>query len=178
MALAEYLADTSVFARLHRPAVLDAVAPLIDRGLVATCSIIDLEVQYSARSCEEYARVSSGRAGFEGLVMDQEVWDAAILTQGMLAAQGRLRAVGVPDLLIAATAARHRVTASPSCTRPRLRHSGGGDGTAHIVGRPALDADTLRLLPKSRSGGPVTDLQCAQAKRSGRIGSSISSIGQ
>jgi len=128
VALAQYLADTSVFARLHRPTVLKVVAPLIDRGLVATCSIIDLEVQYSARSSEEYVRVLAGRAGFEGLVMDQEVWDAAILTQGMLAAQGRLRAVGIPDLLIAATAARHRVTV--------LHYDRDFDIVADVTGQP------------------------------------------
>lgn len=109
MALATHLADTSVYARIRWPAVAEAVVPLIDRGLVATCSVVDLELFYSARTSEEHMRAIEYRAGFERLDVEQQDWDAATATQAALAARGQLRAVGVADLLIAAVAARHGV---------------------------------------------------------------------
>ncbi|MGF1663780.1 MAG: PIN domain-containing protein [Kineosporiaceae bacterium] len=67
-------------------------------------------------------------AGFELLDMDQTVWDSAAATQRALAAHGRLRAVGIPDLLIAATAARHRVTV--------VHHDRDFDHIASVTGQP------------------------------------------
>jgi hypothetical protein len=128
VALASFLADTSVYARLHLPLVTAALGPLIDRGLVATCSVVDLEIGYSARSHAEYDAVADERAGFELLDMDQAVWDAAAATQRSLAVDGRLRAVGIPDLLIAATAARHRVTV--------LHHDRDFEHIASVTGQP------------------------------------------
>ncbi|MGF1647525.1 MAG: PIN domain nuclease [Kineosporiaceae bacterium] len=128
MALATHLADTSVYARLHVQSVTAAVAPLIDRGLVATCSVVDLEMGYSARSRAECESLAEERSGFELLDMDQSVWDAAAATQRALAADGRLRAVGIPDLLIAATAAHHRVTV--------LHYNRDFDHIASVTGQP------------------------------------------
>jgi predicted nucleic acid-binding protein len=109
MALAASLVDTSVWARLHLPAVASSVVPEIDRGLVATCSVIDMEIQYSARSAAELQELLDERAGFERLDVDQVDWDIATETRRLLAEAGMLRAVGIPDLLIAAVAARHGV---------------------------------------------------------------------
>jgi hypothetical protein len=128
VALATLLADTSVYARLHVPSVAAAVVPLVDRGLVATCSVVDLEIGYSARSHAEYESVADERSGFELLDMDQSVWDAAAATQRALAADGRLRAVGIRDLLIAATAARHRVTV--------LHYDRAFEHIASVTGQP------------------------------------------
>jgi predicted nucleic acid-binding protein len=128
VALATHLADTSVYARLHLPPVNAAVVPLIDRGLVATCSVVDLEIGYTARSRVEYEDVMDERSGFERLDMDQDVWDAAAATQRSLAADGRLRAVGIPDLLIAATAACHGVTV--------LHYDRDFDHIASVTGQP------------------------------------------
>lgn len=43
-----YLVDTSVLNRAHLPVVREVLQPLARRSLLATCSIVDLEVLYSA----------------------------------------------------------------------------------------------------------------------------------
>ncbi len=47
MARARYLADTSMFARLQKPAVATAASPLIARGEVAICAPVTFELGYS-----------------------------------------------------------------------------------------------------------------------------------
>ncbi|MHB8342494.1 MAG: PIN domain-containing protein [Mycobacteriales bacterium] len=110
MAIATLVADKSAYARLHVPVVFAQLAPLIERGLVATCSMIDLEILYSSRSPAEYDGVLSERAGLERLDMSQADWDRAMQVQRRLAALSQHRAASIPDLLIAAVAERHRVT--------------------------------------------------------------------
>jgi predicted nucleic acid-binding protein len=110
VALARYLADKSAYARLHLPAVHQRLAPLIERGLVATCTIIDLEVLFSTRTAADYDEVRAERAALERLDIDQLDWDRALDIQNQLVRAGLLRAVSLPDLVIAAVAERHRVT--------------------------------------------------------------------
>lgn len=49
MAIATYLVDTSANARLDNPAVAQVLGPLHERGLCATCAVLNLEALYSAR---------------------------------------------------------------------------------------------------------------------------------
>jgi hypothetical protein len=110
VAIASFLVDKSAWARLHHAAVSTRLLPLIDAGLVATCAVIELELRYSARNHDELESISRQRgAGYEYLAMPDEVWDRALEVQHQLSARGQLRAVGIPDLLIAATAERHGV---------------------------------------------------------------------
>lgn len=109
MALARYLADKSAYARLHRPRVYERLGPLLEHGLVATCSLIDLEVLYSCRSPEEYESVRQERSAWERLDIEQADWDRALAVQGLLARRSRHRAAGLADLVLAAVAERHRV---------------------------------------------------------------------
>jgi predicted nucleic acid-binding protein len=109
--IARYLIDTSVLARMSQPAVANPVVPLIDAGLVGTCAVLDLEALYGARSAADYEaiRIDRGRA-YEYLPTHDEQWQRALDVQRALAARGQLRAVGIGDLLIAATAEHHGVT--------------------------------------------------------------------
>lgn len=109
MAVARYLADTSAYARFRNPAVARVLEPLLDAGLVATCSPVDLELLYSTRTADEHEQVRRERRGFEQLDTEQVDWDRAAQVQSVLASQGRTRAVGIADLLVAAVAERHRV---------------------------------------------------------------------
>lgn len=110
-AVARYLADTSALSRLDHPAVDAALSPLIESGQVATCGMIELEVLYSARSPDDYARRRRQlRDGFEQLPMPDEVWQRALEVQAALATRSEHRGAALPDLLIAATAERHSVT--------------------------------------------------------------------
>jgi predicted nucleic acid-binding protein len=109
-AVASYLADTSALARLHRPSVTAVLGPLIEAGLVATCGVIELELGWATRSSEEFDQVRADRdEGYEWLATHDEDWQRALAVQAQLWRRGRIRAVGFPDLLIAAVAEREQV---------------------------------------------------------------------
>ena len=110
MAVARFLVDTSAWGRLRHAEVAARLVPLVDRGLVATCSPLDLEVLWSTRSPLEYEEVRAERLGLEPVDVDQGQWDRALEVQRHLARSSRTRAVGIPDLLIAAAAERHGLT--------------------------------------------------------------------
>jgi len=100
---ARYLADKSALARMPLEPVRLRLAPLIEAGEVATCSIIDLEVLFSARNGEEHEKVRQRRAlAYQVVPVTEEIFQRAIEIQGELAKTGRHR-VPIPDLLIAAT---------------------------------------------------------------------------
>jgi predicted nucleic acid-binding protein len=110
-AVASYLADTSSLARLHRPAVAAVLGPLIEAGLVATCGVIEFELGWATRTGAEFDRVRTDRdEGYEWLATHDEDWHRALDVQATLWHSGRVRAVGFPDLLIAAVAEREQVT--------------------------------------------------------------------
>src|SRR5579864_8909922 len=108
--VARYLADNSALARLRHPEVATVLAPLIESGVVATCGVIEFELAWATRSGAEFDQVRADRdAGYEWLATRDEDWRRALEVQATLRG-GRIRAVGLPDLLIAAVAERERVT--------------------------------------------------------------------
>lgn len=128
-AVAAYLADTSALARLDQVPVIEILGPLIEAGLVATCATIELEVRYSARSPAEYQQIARDRAlGYEMLPTDDWITTRALDVQSVLGAAGEHRAVKLADLLIAATAERHRVQV--------LHYDHDYDRIAEITGQP------------------------------------------
>jgi predicted nucleic acid-binding protein len=127
MAVARYLADKSVWARLTQPAVRAAVAPRADRGLIGTCSIIDLEILYSARTGSEHDHFRAQRTAFEYFPMTDEIAQRAVEVQGLLAHRAQHRSVSIPDLLIAATAERYGLTV--------LHYDGDYERIAAITGQ-------------------------------------------
>ncbi|MUL78842.1 PIN domain-containing protein [Mycolicibacterium sp. CBMA 226] len=109
--IARYLVDTSAAARMKSPAVARRLAPLIEAGLVATTAQLDAEALYSARNPAEYEQLwSDRRLAYEYLPTADEHWQAALGAQRTLARDGRHRAVGMADLLIATLAVAHDVT--------------------------------------------------------------------
>jgi predicted nucleic acid-binding protein len=129
MAVARYLPDTSVWARLSYGSVRSALAPYVDRGLVGTCPIIDLEILYSARTGAEHIHFRAQREAFEYFAMTDEIAQRAVEVQGLLAQQAQHRSVSIPDLLVAATAERYRLTV--------LHYDGDYDRIAALTGQPA-----------------------------------------
>ncbi len=110
-AVARYLADTSALARLRRHPVAVVLGPLIEAGLVATCGVIEFELGWAARSGKEFDDLRADRdLGYEWLPTRDEDWRRALHVQAALWRRGQIRAVGFPDLLIAAVAERERVT--------------------------------------------------------------------
>lgn len=128
-AVARYLADKSALARLNQATVYHALGPLIDAGLVATCAVIEFEVLWSTRSSPEFNSVRADRSlGYEWLATEDSDWRRALDVQQQLWADGKMRAVPLPDLLIAAVAERHRVTV--------LHYDAYYDHIAAITGQP------------------------------------------
>jgi predicted nucleic acid-binding protein len=128
-AVASYLADTSALARLrHRP-VAAALGPLIEAGLVATCGVIEFELGWVTRSSKEFDELRADRdVGYEWLPTHDEDWRRALAVQAALWRGGQVRAVGFPDLLIAAVAERERVSV--------LHYDSDYDLIAEVTGQP------------------------------------------
>jgi predicted nucleic acid-binding protein len=128
-AVARYLADTSALARLrHRP-VAAVLGPMIAAGLVATCGVIEFELGWATRSGKELEELRADRdTGYEWLPTHDEDWRRALEVQGTLWRGGQVRAVGFPDLLIAAVAERERVMV--------LHYDSDYELIAHVTGQP------------------------------------------
>ena len=108
-AVARFLADTSALARLRRHPVAVVLGPMIEAGMVATCGVVEFEVGWATRSGKEFDEVRADRdAGYEWLPTHDEDWRRALDVQAALWRGGHVRAVGFPDLLIAAVAERER----------------------------------------------------------------------
>ena len=99
-----FLIDRSALARMPLESVRRRLAPIIEAGEAATCSIVDLEVLYSVRSFEEHRQTRERRAlAYTKISLTQEIFERAVEVQGSLAKKGRHR-IPIPDLVIAAAA--------------------------------------------------------------------------
>ena len=108
--MTRYLIDKSVLARMGNERVLRRVGPILERGDAVTCSIVDLEVLYSARNADDHEQIHRRRAlAYHRIELDEAIFQRAIAVQGELAKTGRHR-VPIPDLVIAAAAESARVT--------------------------------------------------------------------
>ena len=73
---------------------------------LCVCPIIELEILYSARDADEYARIEQRLDLYRSLRVDTQTLATARGAQRELAALGRHR-IPMPDLLIAACAQQH-----------------------------------------------------------------------
>ena len=105
------LADTSVWARIGKPAMAWFAAAVED-GLIAVCDQVAMEVLFSARDATDFRATEDALLACPWLAVEPHDWDEARRVFRALADQGPLhhRQVKIPDLLIAAVAARHDVT--------------------------------------------------------------------
>jgi predicted nucleic acid-binding protein len=128
-AVATCLADTSALARLRHKPVAAVLGPLIEAGLVATCGVIEFELGWAARNAQQFDELRADRdAGYEWLPTHDQDWRRALAVQADLWRSGKVRAVGFPDLLVAAVAERERVTV--------LHYDGDYDLIAAVTGQP------------------------------------------
>jgi predicted nucleic acid-binding protein len=128
MAVASYLAAKSAWARVQQPAVRSVMAGYVERGLIGTCAIIDLEILFSARTGTEHAHFRNQRDAFEYFPLNDEIARRAVEVQGLLARRAQHRSISIPDLLIAATAERFSLTV--------LHYDGDYERIAEITGQP------------------------------------------
>ena len=110
MPRANLLIDTSVFARLSKPAVAAEAAPLIAEGHVAMCAPVAFELGLSARNAADHEALMSRLAAFESVPVTDGDHRRAIDIQGRLAAQGGHRALALVDALVAAVAESRDMT--------------------------------------------------------------------
>lgn len=101
-----FLVDKSALARLPQASVDRRLTPLLLAGHVATCSIIDLELLFSARSHADFGQLLAARRALPMVDIEQLDFDRAIKVIELLARQGKHRGASIPDLLIAAVAER------------------------------------------------------------------------
>lgn len=94
---------------MHKVAVRDTLAPVISRGVAATCGMVETELLYSARNVAEHDHTRQRLRALEWLATPDEVWSRVAEIQRALTERGQHRAVAIPDLVIAATAERHGV---------------------------------------------------------------------
>lgn len=70
--IAQYLVDTSVWARMTKAPVREAIAPLAERGFLATCAPVEMELLYSTRNASDRDRVRDWLRAFEWLPTNDE----------------------------------------------------------------------------------------------------------
>lgn len=99
-----YLGDTSALARSSNPAIAGRLSPLLEAGLVARCTITDLEAGFSSASPHAHRTMRAVRSAWPFVEMDQRVLSRASEVQDELAAQSQHRGAKIADLLIAAAA--------------------------------------------------------------------------
>ncbi len=102
-----YVADKSALARMKHPTVAARITPLLVGGDVATCSVVELEILFSAKTHADLVATRARRRALPQLAIIQADFDRAIAVLEGLARSGHHRAAGIPDLLIAAIAERH-----------------------------------------------------------------------
>ena len=106
-----YLADKGALARLGRPEVGAVLEPLILAGEVATCASSSWRSSTARGVHADLVRTRATRVlAFPLVDMAQADFDRAADVMEALAQRGQHRAVGLPDLLIAAVAERAGLT--------------------------------------------------------------------
>ncbi|WP_306360203.1 PIN domain nuclease [Nocardia sp. CC227C] len=124
-----YLLDKSAGFRMHIEVVDARVGPLLERGLLATCGMADLEAGVSARSPEHHRALGDARRyALQYLTTPDGVWERAWQVQEQLCARSLHRSVKIPDLIIAAVAEHHGLTV--------LHYDHDFDRIAEITGQP------------------------------------------
>lgn len=123
------LADTSVWARSAKPG-FEWFGPAVADGRIAVCDMTAFELLWSTRDAADFRATEAALAACPWLSIEARDWDEARRVFGELAARGPLhhRQVRIPDLLIAAVAARHAV--------PVVHYDADFDTIASVTGQP------------------------------------------
>ncbi|WP_419997814.1 PIN domain nuclease [Streptomyces boninensis] len=105
-----YLIDKSALARRGKSGVRQRLDELNQDGLLAVCAPVEYEILYSARDKTEALRFRTLLRAFDYLPCNDEQLERALEVQALAMNAGFHRALSLADVLIAATAERHRVT--------------------------------------------------------------------
>lgn len=105
------LADTSVWARLGRPG-LEWFGLAVEDGQIAVCDQVALEILFSARDAADFEATERALLACPWYPVEAVDWVEARRIFRELARRGPLhhRRVKIPDVLVAAVAARNGLT--------------------------------------------------------------------
>lgn len=123
------LADTSVWARNGKPG-LEWFGLALEDGRIAVCDMVVMELLWSTRDAGDYRATETALLACPWFSIEPRDWVEARRTFGELAARGPLhhRQVKIPDLLIAAVAARNGLTV--------VHYDSDYDIIASVTGQP------------------------------------------
>ena len=139
MTRATHLADTSAFARLAKPHVAAAIAPLIADGRIAICSPVAFELGFSARTNADHDATMSRIDAFESAPTTEADHRRALEIQRLLAPSGHHRALSLVDGLVAAIAEARNLTVLHYDADFELVATITGQPTEWIVNRGTAD---------------------------------------
>lgn len=106
-----YLIDTSAVFRILQDKLRQLWSDHLAAGVIAVCPVVELEFLYSARSlADRLEKQRLLRELFGWVPMSDRAWERAAEVQQLLTEGGTHRSAGPVDLVIAATAERHRLT--------------------------------------------------------------------
>lgn len=101
--------DTSAASRSHLTQVRARLMALADHDLLVGCSIVDLEVGYSAKNRQGHDHMMATSNQLPRADITQSTCDQALRIQSALSSKGQHR-IPIPDLLIAAVALENDLT--------------------------------------------------------------------
>jgi predicted nucleic acid-binding protein len=106
-----FLIDTSGLFRILQGELRKTWSDQLAAGVIATCTVVELEFLYSARSLADRLEKQRLMHDLFGWVpMHEGAFERAAEVQQLLTEAGAHRSAGPVDLLIAATAERERLT--------------------------------------------------------------------
>lgn len=124
-----YLIDKSALARWTKPNVREVLKPLHERYLLAVCRPTEYEMIHCAQDSSEATRISTWLHAFDHHHSDDDTFTRALEVQRRALDAGFRRALSLPDLLVAATAERNRLTV--------LHYDGDFDMVTALTGQAA-----------------------------------------
>jgi predicted nucleic acid-binding protein len=106
-----YLADTSAIVRLLRATAAERWTEAVSAGIVGVCDPVELELLRGV-GAGAHRRTTRAmlRGAFPWCPVPDNVWDRALDLQDQLADTSRYAGTSVLDLVVAMTAAHHRLT--------------------------------------------------------------------
>lgn len=110
MSRLQYLADTSVFARLEKTTVADAFSPRAAAGQIGVCPPVAFELGFSARNLDDYVAISDRLWAFPTVDVTSADHHRGLELQRALAERGQHRAISIVDALVAAAAEARGLT--------------------------------------------------------------------
>lgn len=128
MSRLRYLVDTSVLARLGKPTVAAAFAPLATAGQIGICPPVAFELGYNAQRGRDHAALTEELQLYPPIDVTAADHRRGLEVQALLARRGQHRALSLVDALVAAAAEARDLTV--------LHYDSDFELVAEVTGQP------------------------------------------